>query len=213
MFSGTEDTIVNPGVMFKLQSYYSYYIPSSSNVQFVSNIPAEHSFVTNNYGNNCSFLGSPYINNCNFDTAGSILQFIYGRLNSPTKANPNNIVKVNQAQFIPDDLPAVDAGLSSTAYAYVPSNCTTTRCNVHIAFHGCHQTVDEIGNIFYMNAGYNEWAESNQFIILYPQAVANELNPNGCFDWWGYTGPAYATKLGPQMATVKAMADYIRSGL
>ena len=30
-------------------------------------------------------------------------------------------------------------------------------------------------------------------------------NPNGCWDWWGYTGTAYATKAGAQMAAVHRM--------
>ena len=30
-------------------------------------------------------------------------------------------------------------------------------------------------------------------------------NPNGCWDWWGYTGVAYPTKAGPQIAAVRAM--------
>jgi hypothetical protein len=30
-------------------------------------------------------------------------------------------------------------------------------------------------------------------------------NPNGCCDWFGYTGADYATKAGQQMAVVRAM--------
>lgn len=31
----------------------------------------------------------------------------------------------------------------------------------------------------------------------------------GCFDWWGYSGPSYACKLGPQMVTVANMVKAI----
>ena len=31
------------------------------------------------------------------------------------------------------------------------------------------------------------------------------LNPQGCWDWWGYTGPDYATRKGPQVLTVARM--------
>jgi len=61
----------------------------------------------------------------------------------------------------------------------------------------------------------NEIAEANDIIVLYPQAKASSFspsNPNGCFDWWGYTtnsflstGVKYATKAGPQMAAVAEM--------
>jgi hypothetical protein len=33
------------------------------------------------------------------------------------------------------------------------------------------------------------------------------FNPRGCWDWWGYTGPQYANKAGPQIRAVKAMVD------
>ena len=36
-------------------------------------------------------------------------------------------------------------------------------------------------------AGYNEWAETNRIIVLYPQTTkyGHAFNPKGCFDWWG----------------------------
>jgi len=46
---------------------------------------------------------------------------------------------------------------------------------------------DKIGDEFAMNAGYNEVGELNNIIMLYPQAIATASNPNGCWDWWGYT--------------------------
>ena len=43
---------------------------------------------------------------------------------------------------------------------------------------------------------------------LYPQAVSNGTgNPNGCWDWWGYTGKNYAYKSSPQMKAIKAMVN------
>jgi len=45
---------------------------------------------------------------------------------------------------------------------------------------------------------------------LYPQAVSNGTgNPNGCWDWWGYTGAGYAQRGAPQMATIMAMVHAI----
>jgi hypothetical protein len=31
------------------------------------------------------------------------------------------------------------------------------------------------------------------------------LNPNACWDWWGYTGVDYAQKSGPQIQAIYAM--------
>ena len=48
---------------------------------------------------------------------------------------------------------------------------------------------EEISDRFVTQAGYNEVAELNNIVILYPQAIATTvpLNPQGCWDWWGYT--------------------------
>jgi poly(3-hydroxybutyrate) depolymerase len=86
---------------------------------------------------------------------------------------------------------------------------------VHIAFHGCRQNADAVGAAFVREAGYNRWADSNHLIILYPQTISRYgfggwpvsfvFNPNGCWDWWGYTGPFYHTRNGAQIRAVRAM--------
>ena len=107
--------------------------------------------------------------------------------------------------------------MSASAYAYVPKSCDTQTCKVHVAFHGCEQGATKIGDLFYMTTGYNELADTNNIIVLYPQVQASELvpfNPKGCWDFWGYSSPLQAfgmvnfySKQAPQMAAVKAMLD------
>ncbi|MCP4379638.1 MAG: hypothetical protein GY794_26155, partial [bacterium] len=85
----------------------------------------------------------------------------------------------------------------------------------HVAFHGCEQNAEEIGDAFYRHAGYNEWADANRIIVLYPQTVATigqPFNPKGCWDWWGYNGPEYAAKGGAQIAAVHAMLRRLAEG-
>jgi poly(3-hydroxybutyrate) depolymerase len=76
-----------------------------------------------------------------------------------------------------------------------------------VAFHGCKQNVDQVHDDFIRDGGYNRWAASNQIVVLYPQATASAANPNGCWDFWGYSGANYATRSGPQMQAIKAMVD------
>ena len=64
-------------------------------------------------------------------------------------------------------------------------------------------------------AGFNELAESNGFVVLYPQisygdraTCANERG--GCWDQTGTTGDEYSSKVGVQVAAVKAMVDRVR---
>ena len=91
------------------------------------------------------------------------------------------------------------------------------RCRLHVAFHGCQQNADTIGDAFIRGAGYNEWAEANRIVVLYPQAAAladrvagvrlDWPNPRGCWDWWGFTGADFARKSGPQISAVDSMID------
>ncbi len=66
---------------------------------------------------------------------------------------------------------------------------------------------------FYKDAGYNEWAERNNTVVLYPQTVAwgskaeGGKNPKGCWDWWGYSGEDYFRKSGKQISAVNWMID------
>ena len=86
-------------------------------------------------------------------------------------------------------------------------------CAVHVAFHGCRQNADAVGDAFARHAGYNRWADSNGLIVLYPQTSASYFrifNPRGCWDWWGYTGPDYAMQSAPQIRAVIAMIERLR---
>eukprot|EP01121_Diplochlamys_sp_Union-15-3_P018176 TRINITY_DN6572_c0_g1_i2.p1 TRINITY_DN6572_c0_g1~~TRINITY_DN6572_c0_g1_i2.p1 ORF type:complete len:329 (-),score=49.08 TRINITY_DN6572_c0_g1_i2:23-1009(-) len=210
LFSGQNDSVVLPGVMKKVQEYYTHFLNSASNIKTVFNILAEHSFVTNNYGNPCGVLLSPYLNNCDFDSAGSLLSWIYGDLNPKVPANMSNLVTIPQGDYTPLYVPPSTLSMDKNAFLYIPTGCKQKgKCAVHIAFHGCHQSVSEVGEVFVLHAGYNEWAEANNIIILYPQTIDSvvPLNPEGCWDWWGCTGLDYATKLAGQIITVKNMAD------
>ncbi|KYR01545.1 polyhydroxybutyrate depolymerase [Tieghemostelium lacteum] len=216
LFSGTADTIVKSGVVLKLEEYYENYLTDpSTQIKTVYNYSAEHSYPTNNFGNSCDYLGPDYINNCNIDSAWEILTFLNDYTLSPPNStfSSDNIIELDQSSFIPFGYSTTSAGLYSYAYAYVPTQCQrgTTQCSFHIVFHGCEQTIPMIGDTFYMNTGYNQIADTNNIIILYPQALATELNPKGCFDWWGFAGEDYASQDGAQMSTVKSMLDSLVS--
>jgi poly(3-hydroxybutyrate) depolymerase len=101
--------------------------------------------------------------------------------------------------------------MADLGYVYVPGICAKERCRVHVAFHGCRQGAQQIGERFVRDAGYNRWADTNRLIVLYPQAMPRYVfwtfNPRGCWDWWGYSGSRYATKEAPQIRAVMAMVE------
>jgi poly(3-hydroxybutyrate) depolymerase len=61
-------------------------------------------------------------------------------------------------------------------------------------------------------SGLNEVAEANNIIVLYPQVSKSEVlpvNPEGCFDWWGYTDPLYAYAAGVQPQFVDKLVSRV----
>jgi len=206
LFSGTQDQVVYPGVMRKLQEYYEHYI-SSDDIVANFNLTCVHGMITNDWGSPCMQFGSPYINNCSFDLAGALLDQLYGPLKPAVAAVADNLEMLKQSDFTPGHVPPQSFSMGPTAYVYYPSACSQappSNCSrVHVAFHGCLQNIALIGDDYYTHAGYNSWAEANDIIVVYPQVQKTDgLNPEGCWDWWGYAGADFATKFGLQMATV-----------
>ncbi|CAD5110723.1 DgyrCDS95 [Dimorphilus gyrociliatus] len=85
------------------------------------------------------------------------------------------------------------------------------KCKVHMVFHGCLQGNEMVGEEFVRNAGYNEIADVNNIVVLYPEVVSNVMlgNMNGCYDWWGYEDENYAVKDGEQMLAVYKMIQRV----
>ena len=188
-------------------------------------------------GANCLFLGSPYMNRCGYDGAAALLDVVVGGVPRPAggvlgqrggagagargggggggggRSNPtsSNLRTFDQLKFLPvlarPDPASI--GMGDHGFLYVPPKCEVAgaKCHLHVAFHGCLQSVDEVGMDFADHAGYNECRDD--LVVLYPQARKAPLlgNPKGCWDWWGYTGTAYASQIGTQPASVWRMVE------
>ena len=71
---------------------------------------------------------------------------------------------------------------------------------------------DAVNLAYVEQTGLNRWADDNQIVVLYPQtkkSLLMPMNPQGCWDWWGYTGDQYATKNGPQLKAVDALISHL----
>lgn len=217
LFSGTRDATVRPAVMDALLKYYQHYVPAA-NIAYKNDLNAAHAHITDSYGNACTTSSSPYINNCGYDGPGALLAHIYAGGGALVPRNTGTLsgqlIQFDQAEFLPS--PA-GKSMDSTGWVYVPDACKKGEpCKVHIALHGCEQSQGKIGDAYYAHAGYNQWADTNHLIVLYPQAVVSNLspsNPKACWDWWGYNDAAtFDTKRGAQMAALKKMVERLTSG-
>jgi len=218
ILSGTMDITVKPQVVQALETQYKSL--GITNIETVYNLVAAHTFPTQDFGNSCTLSFTPYISRCAYDGAGAALQKLYGPLQPPTTPVPTNLRTFAQVDFTPNRVNPTSLSMYSTGYVYIPTGCQSSSssynsskadCRLHVSLHGCQQTYSHIQMAWVQNAGYNRWAESNNIIILYPQAATSNFpisNPNGCWDWWGYLDANFANKLGRQMITIKNMVDH-----
>ena len=166
-------------------------------------IAAGHGFVSPDFGVDCDRSAPPFVNHCAFDQPGETLDWLYGHLAARVAEPVGEIRAFDQREFFPDHRPHA---LGDTGYLYLPPACAAAGagCRLHVVFHGCRQNAGAVGDAVYAHAGYNNWADANKLILLYPQTATTAAN-NGCWDWFGYDDKAYYTKRGPQMAAVHAM--------
>lgn len=206
LFGGADDTVVYPAVVDALDAYYASFMPTSSIAYMSRRALTSHTWPTLDYGTPCNVVSSPFVGKCNFDGAGAALAQIYGTLTTAATAPlGGQLTSMSQASFIANPS---QHSLGDAAWVYVPASCAAgDTCKIHVAFHGCLQGADEVGDAFYAHAGLNEWADTNHIVVLYPQAKKSGTNPEGCWDFWGYDSPSFATRSAPQMAMVRAMID------
>lgn len=228
-FSGRADQTVPPAVVTQLAEYYLKLGVPADHVMQRQNKVAGHTLPTPAYGSACASSESPYLGKCGEDAAKEILAWIYGPLKTrgPGTA-PGKLIHFDQSPYLPSGmLSALRSGLDKTGWVYVPAACGKgLACRLHIALHGCKQGQSYLqlapppggglyyGTTFVEHAGYNAWADANRLVVLYPQAVSIPyLNPNGCWDWWGYSDGHYANRQGVQVRALRAMVDQLSSGV
>ena len=219
-FHGTKDPTVVQSVADKLAEFYRHYgVP----LTYRNTLAAGHAWISPLGPVACGDTASPYINNCpGYDAQADLLRTVLGSVKAPNTGKPRGqVTSFSQDRYA---VPAVAGngdltqsgaaaiGMGRTGYLYTPAACATgARCRIVVALHGCQQTADQIGTTFVERSGLNAYADTNDFVVLYPQATPQTgviVNPKGCWDWWGYLGPGdvdYATKNGPQMRTVMNM--------
>lgn len=205
LFASPKDTIIKPPSSDKLFEFLKAFIPETQ-IKFENQVDMAHGFPTLNFGASCKLGFLPWLLKCNYDLAGDVLNYFYKLENQRGEMKSENLKEFDQTEFGTALTP-----LFAKGWVYVPEACQKgERCQLHMALHGCQMNPDYIQDQFAKNAGYNEWAEANNLIIVYPQsAKLGQPNPYGCWDWFGFTGENFVTKNGSQMKALKSMIDRI----
>jgi poly(3-hydroxybutyrate) depolymerase len=205
LFSGREDRTVVPAIVAAARDFYLAAGIPADQIELVDNLPAGHAFVTDEKGGSCGSSAAPYIVNCRYDLAGAMLKHIYRELTPKGGVAIGDIMTFDQSEFL---LGLSHHSMGASGTVYVPAACRSAPgCRIHVAFHGCAQNRAAVGDAFIRDTGLLPWAEANRLIVLFPQAEATAANPQGCWDWWGYTGQDFLTKEGPQILAVRRMLE------
>ncbi|TPG10246.1 hypothetical protein EAH75_05370 [Rhodanobacter glycinis] len=150
-------------------------------------------------GDDCDKSVAPYLGHCGFDAAGEIFAQMFGKPAHAATAAHGQLRTFDQDALRPD---GADAFMASTGYVYLPPACLAGKpCGVVVAYHGCKQNAEAVGESFVKDAGFNRWADVYNVAVLYPQTRASfaPLNPQACWDWWGYSGADYDSRHGVQL--------------
>lgn len=180
----------------------------------------------------CNAHDRDFVSGCGFDAAGSMLRHLTEQPSAQADLLPRGRWHVmTQADYIPalgrvtgTKQKRTMLGLASGARVFVPEVCEHERCGVHVALHGCRQGTATNYRTWVEHSGYVRWAGVLRLVLLFPRVEAIQPyargawdsvgNPEGCWDWWGYTTPTdlqgYATKDAPQMRTIVNMVDALR---
>lgn len=206
ILTGKSDGTVLTKVVNVVEDFYLRAGVPKRNIRFVSDIDVGHAFPTLNHGNSCPTRSEPpFISNCQRDVAGEILSHL--------KHGRNGRGQMDKSRFFSYSQPRQE-NLQEKGFIYVPKTCEAAgNCDIHIALHGCRQTLDDLQDEFYTKTGYVEWAERNDLIVIFPQARKSlPKNPKGCWDWWGYSGKNYHTKNGPQVKAIMDSVNLLKAG-
>lgn len=212
LIRGTKDTKIHENVTQALHEQYLMWI-DPKNVEYVNQQPFAHHFPTLAFGSKCDVSEPPFVGNCDYDAAGNMLNFLHTDLQPRNTLPQGKLVSINQQSLGGEQA----TSLAEQGFMYIPKTCQAGEsCQLHISFHGCQQNAETVGKQFVENNGLNNWADTNHLVVLYPQtknSMFMPLNPQGCWDWWGYTDSEYATKNGQQIQAVKQIAESLTQAL
>jgi poly(3-hydroxybutyrate) depolymerase len=213
LWSGKLDTTVRQEVVDALRSYYVTF--SADVFQYDNHFAAGHGWESPYGPVPCSLTTSPFVIRCNdssgvYDSEQVWIARFFGKLEPKNEGTLNGaLLPFNQNEFAGNDAAVIS--MAGTGYVFVPRSCANgAACGLLLALHGCEQGESVIGKSFINHAGINQWADTNDIVVLYPQAIANVGNPLDCWDWWGYLNdPRYPQKAGPQMLALYEMVERV----
>ena len=221
LFHGDQDNVIPQSTGREVKKFYELMGVPAANIEVKDGPGAKHGMPIKTLpagsSKHCELPDPSFLVRCDYGAAELLLRHLYSDALPARSLASGRIVGFDQTKFF--NSTDESTSLNGTGYLYVPEACenssaASTKCRLHVAFHGCEQYVDKIHDLFIRDAGYNDWADAHHVIVLYPQAKPwlwrtdpsqINANPKGCWDWWGYSGGEYLGRNGKQMRAVRQM--------
>ena len=205
VYHGVLDPVVNALVSDDGVAFYKHF---GASVEYHSTDPAGHGWPTPDGVVPCAVTSPPFLINCLDDPEREMLAHWLGTVKAPnTGRSRGTLAAFDQNQYAPGgSAPALS--MDTTGLLYTPPACASgAPCKLVVALHGCLSGQYLLGDEFPELGNLDTYADTNNLVVLYPQAIASAvpLNPEGCWDWWGYDGPDFAVKGAPQMVAITNM--------
>ncbi len=228
IYHGDKDPTVKVEAANKTQLWYQLAGVKKENIGLKIIKDAGHAFPTNGAGNKCEVdTEPPWISDCKYNGAQEMMTYLFKSIKPAADNVTGELIEFNQTEFFGDELNS----MAEKGFVYIPNQCKTEKCRIHIFFHGCQQgygvvpkdakndnpehdnpPYKKIGRTLVDTLGFNRIADSNNIVVLYPQLKKSTkpFNPRSCYDFWGYVdkeGLNYATKNGAQLGAVMRMVQ------
>lgn len=221
LLTSRNDPRVLEPAMKAVEAVYRALIPSPGGVVLRDDVLVGHGWPTaladgdpEDKLDECAATAPPYFNPCRFAATREMLQFLVGRAPQPN-ARPGKLMKFDQRPFFRNSL--ISRGLADAGYICVPDGIDADT-RIHVVFHGCCQSIEELGNLFPIESDFVSLANAFNLVVLFPQTARSTFNPKGCWDWWGYTQPFtlgadasfdFPTQCGAQIRAVMRMVGQL----
>lgn len=217
LWHGEDDDVVDPELGDLLAAQWERWLATSEQLRVVRREETGHGWPVSLDGDgpapqalgDCQQGGGSYLLACDDNVAGAMLRFLY-----PDRERNDE----GQAQLSAFDQSGFAmTGLADSGFVFIPEGCEQGGCQVTLALHGCQMSENAIDDTFARHSGLNDWAASHQQIVLYPQAESSMMNPQGCWDWWGYAerfsqlAPLHDTRQGVQVKVLVAMLERLQA--
>ncbi|ODN00255.1 hypothetical protein Ocin01_06416 [Orchesella cincta] len=214
IWTGDLDAYIPSDMAKKNVEFYKGVGVDPNNIRFTIFKNASHLIPTDDFGPACNEDAgdSLYLGNCNYPGVYHAFSYIL-KNNSLAQAVPHQaqLMMYNQSAFYPNGN-IKDVAMGTAGFIYIPKQCETQQCRLHLNFHGCNEWPPHIAEQYILHSGFLPVAEANGIIVVFPLTTKVPKNMDGCWDFFSYTGSNFATKKGAQIQVIERMLNKILSG-